>query len=209
MPPAPAPTLDRFYPIVPDVDWLARLVPLGVRTIQLRLKDAPRDEIVRQITRSREICARHHCTLIVNDHWREAIACKAAYVHLGQEDLAVADLAAIRRAGLKLGVSTHSPEELDIALAAKPDYVALGPVYETKLKIMKWAPQGLERVSIWKRRIGALPLVAIAGITRARADGVLDAGADSCAVITDFITAPDPEARVREWLAWAARRRGP
>lgn len=106
---------------------------------------------------------------------------------------------------MKLGVSTHSPEELDIALAANPDYVALGPVYETKLKVMKWAPQGLERVGIWKKRIGAMPLVAIAGITIARADGVLAAGAASCAVITDFITAPDPEARVRQWLAWAAR----
>ena len=100
------------------------------------------------------------------------------------------------------------PEELDIALTAKPDYVALGPVYETKLKIMKWAPQGLERVGVWKKRIGALPLVAIAGITLARADGVLDAGADSCAVVTDFLTASDPDARVKAWLAWAERRRG-
>ena len=204
----PTPLLDVFYPIVPDADWTARLVPLGVRTIQLRLKDATHDEIVRQIAASRTVCDAHGCTLIVNDHWREAIEQKAAFLHLGQEDLATADLAAIRRAGLEFGISTHSPEELDIALAAKPDYVALGPVYETKLKIMKWAPQGLERVGVWKKRIGALPLVAIAGITLARADGVLDAGADSCAVVTDFLTAPDPDARVMAWLAWAERRRG-
>lgn len=199
--------IDAFYPIVPDAGWIARLVPLGVRTIQLRLKDAAGDEVRRQIARSLEICNAQGCTLIVNDHWREAITEGAGYLHLGQEDLAVADLAAIRAAGLKLGLSTHSPEELDIALAANPDYVALGPVYETKLKIMKWAPQGLERVGIWKKRVAPLPLVAIAGITLARADGVLDAGADSCAVITDFVTAPDPEQRVAEWLAWAETRR--
>ena len=199
--------LDVFYPIVPDAGWIERIVPLGVRTIQLRLKDAAPAEIERQITRSADICVTHGCTLIVNDHWREAIAAKATWLHLGQEDLAEADLAAIRRAGLRLGVSTHSLEELDSALAAKPDYVALGPVYETKLKVMKWAPQGLGRVGDWKRRIGSLPLVAIAGITIARADGVLDAGADSCAVVTDFLTAADPPARVREWLAWAERRR--
>jgi thiamine-phosphate pyrophosphorylase len=206
MPPA---AIDVFYPIVPDADWIARLVPLGVRTVQLRLKEASHDEILRQIAISRKICAAHWCTLIVNDYWREAIESKATFLHLGQEDLAEADLAAIRKAGLKLGVSTHSPEELDIALAAKPDYVALGPVYETKLKIMKWAPQGLERVGVWKKRIAPMPLVGIAGINLARVDGVLDAGADSCAVVTDFLTAPDPEARVRDWLAWAnGRRRG-
>lgn len=207
MPPAPSTHIDVFYPIVPDADWMARIVPLGVRTVQLRLKEASDAEIIRQIQRSQEVCERHGCTLIINDHWRAAIAAKAAYLHLGQEDLAIADLPAIRAAGLKLGISTHSPEELDIALAAKPDYIALGPVYETKLKIMKWAPQGLERVRLWKARIGSTPLVAIAGITIARADGVLAAGADSCAVITDFITAPDPDARIREWVAWAASKR--
>ena len=200
--------LDVFYPIVPDADWVARLVPLGVRTIQLRLKDASHDEILRQIGLSQKVCDTHSCTLIVNDYWREAIESKATFLHLGQEDLAEADLTAIRKAGLKLGISTHSPEELEIALAAKPDYVALGPVYETKLKVMKWAPQGLERVGLWKKRIAPLPLVAIAGITLARADGVLAAGADSCAVVTDFLTAPDPMQRVRDWLAWAAGRRG-
>ena len=95
-------------------------------------------------------------------------------------------------------------EELDIALAAKPAYVALGPIYETRLKAMKWAPQGLARVADWKARIGDLPLVAIGGITPERAAGVVGAGADSIAVITDFFTNPDPEARVRQWLAWAA-----
>ena len=197
------PLLDRFYPIVPDLDWMRRLVPLGVRTIQLRLKDASADEVRRQIAGSLEICRTHGCQLIVNDYWREAIALGADFVHLGQEDLGEADIPAIKAAGLKLGLSTHDEAELEIALAAKPDYIALGPVYETKLKAMKWAPQGLDRVGAWKKRIGALPLCAIGGITPERRTGVVAAGADSIAVITDFITHAQPEARVAQWLAWA------
>ncbi len=158
----------------------------------------------RQIGASLDLCARHDCQLIVNDYWREAIALGADYIHLGQEDLAAADVPTIKAAGLKLGISTHTPEELDLALAAEPDYVALGPIYETKLKVMKYAPQGLDRISEWKRRIGKLPLCAIGGITPDRAPGVVAAGADSVAVITDFFTHADPEARVRQWLDWAA-----
>jgi len=202
-----APGLDLFYPIVPDLAWLQRLVPLGVKTIQLRLKDADRDTVRREIAGSMEVCARHGCQLIVNDYWREALELGAGYVHLGQEDLAVADVGAIKARGVRLGISTHSHEELDIALAATPDYVALGPIYETRLKVMKWAPQGLERISDWKRRIATLPLVAIGGITPERAGGVIEAGADSVAVITDFFTHADPIARVREWLVWAQNSR--
>ena len=195
---------DLFYPIAPDLAWLKRLVPLGVRTIQLRLKDAPPERVRHEIDESLQVCAQHGCQLIVNDYWREAIELGADYLHLGQEDLAAADLAAIRAKGIRLGISTHSPEELEIALAARPDYVALGPIYETRLKAMQWAPQGLGRITDWKARIGDLPLVAIGGITPERADGVAAAGADSIAVITDFFTHPDPEARVRQWLEWAA-----
>ena len=199
--------LDVFYPIVPDAEWLERLVPLGVRTVQLRLKDASRDEIKRQIAASLAVTRAHGCELIVNDHWREAIEEGATWVHLGQEDLGAADLAALKAARMRLGISTHSEEELAIALAAEPAYVALGPIYETKLKVMKWAPQGLQRVQEWKARIGDKPLVAIGGITPQRAPQVVAAGAQSVAVITDFMTAQDPAQRVREWLAWAEKAR--
>ncbi len=195
--------IGRFYPIVPDLAWLERLVPLGVDTIQLRLKDASPAEVRRQIRGGIEVCRRHGCLFIVNDYWREAIELGAGYIHLGQEDLAAADVAAIKAAGVRLGISTHSLEELDIALAAKPDCIALGPVYETRLKAMKWGPQGLEKVTEWKRRIGSVPLIAIGGITPERAPGVIAAGADSVAVITDFFTHADPEGRVRTWLEWA------
>ena len=201
--PPPADRLDVFYPIVPDLDWLARLVPLGVKTIQLRLKDAAPDRIRREIAESLQICARYRCQLIVNDYWREALELGADFIHLGQEDLASADIGAIQAKSARLGISTHSEEELRIALAAEPTYVALGPIYETKLKVMQWAPQGLQRISQWKEQIGPLPLVAIGGITPQRADQVLAAGADSIAVITDFYTHANPTARVREWIALA------
>jgi thiamine-phosphate pyrophosphorylase len=200
--------LNVFYPIVPDLAWLERLVPLGVTTVQLRLKDAAPERVRHEIAESLKVCARHGCQLIVNDYWQEALALGADYIHLGQEDLAAADVGAIHAKGVRLGISTHSAEELAVALAARPDYVALGPIYETKLKVMKWAPQGLARLAEWKGRIGALPLVAIGGITPERADGVVAAGADSIAVITDFFTHPDPVARVRQWVAWAERVKG-
>ena len=195
--------LDVFYPIVPDLHWLKRIVPLGVRTVQLRIKNATSEEIRRQILGSLEVCIRHDCQLIVNDYWREALAVGAHYVHLGQEDLVDADVPNLKAREIKIGISTHSIEELEIALAAEPDYIALGPIWETKLKVMKWAPQGLDRVREWKARIGSLPLVAIGGITPERASSVIEAGAQSAAVITDFFTHPDPEARVRTWLQWA------
>lgn len=197
--------IDIFYPILPDSDWIARLVPLGIRTVQLRLKDAADAEVRRQIAHAREVSATHGCQLIVNDYWQAAIDLACDYIHLGQEDLAAADLAAIKRAGARLGISTHTEAELELALEARPDYVALGPIYETRLKAMKWAPHGLDRIGAWKQRIGGLPLVAIGGITPDRAPGVIAAGADSVAVITDFMTAPDPAVRVSQWLVWADR----
>jgi thiamine-phosphate pyrophosphorylase len=145
------------------------------------------------------------CQLIVNDYWRLAIEEGCDFVHLGQEDLAEADLAAIRAAGLGLGVSSHDHRELDTALAAKPDYVALGPIYPTRLKKMKWAPQGLDRLGEWKSRIGTLPLVAIGGLNPERLDGVFAAGADSAAVVTDITLNQDPEAQTREWIEATAR----
>jgi thiamine-phosphate pyrophosphorylase len=199
--------LDIFYPIVPDAVWAKRIVPLGVKTLQLRVKDATPDRIRGEIAETLAICAVHGCQLIVNDYWRDAIALGATYIHLGQEDLAEADLAQIRKAGLKLGISTHTPDELAIALQAQPDYVALGPIYETRLKAMRYPPQGLERIGEWQRMIDC-PLVAIGGITVERAAGVLEAGADSVAVVTDFLAHPDPERRVGEWvrLAQGARK---
>lgn len=192
--------LDPFYLIVDSSSWISRLVPLGVKLVQLRIKDATEVALRREIAVSKELCAKHGCQLIVNDYWQLAIDEGCDFVHLGQEDLADADVAAIRKAGLKLGVSTHDGEELDTALGVNPDYVALGPVYPTILKKMKWAPQGVERVADWKRRVGDLPLVAIGGLNPERLPGVFENGADIAAVVTDITLNADPEARTREWL---------
>ena len=199
----PSAALARFYPIVPNADWVKRIVPLGVGTIQIRIKDRHSEDISDELDRALKVCRSSHCQLIVNDHWRAAIEVGADYIHLGQEDLASADLAAIRHAKIRIGISTHDEDELNRALDADADYIALGPVYETKLKAMRWAPQGLARVTQWKTRIGHRPLVAIGGITPERATGVLDAGADCVAVITDFMTHPDPDARIAQWLRWS------
>lgn len=192
--------LDPFYPILDSADWLERLVPLGVRLVQLRIKDRPEAALRAEVRRARDLCAAHDCRLIVNDHWRVAIDEGCDFVHLGQEDLDAADLGAIRRAGLRLGVSTHDDGELDRALSTRPDYVALGPVYPTILKKMPWAPQGLERVGAWKRKVGDVPLVGIGGISLERAAGVFAAGADIVSAVTDITLDPDPQARVRAWI---------
>ncbi|WP_041922035.1 thiamine phosphate synthase [Hyphomicrobium denitrificans] len=198
--------LAPFYPIVPDIGWLERIVPLGVKLVQLRIKDAARDDVIDQTRRALAVTRAHGCQLVVNDYWDVAIEAGADFIHLGQDDLETADLAALRQAGVRFGVSTHDEAELAKALSVNPDYVALGPIYPTKLKVMPWAPQGLERIKLWRSKIGALPLVAIGGLTPDRADGAVDAGANSLAVITDFVTAEDANARVKEWLAWAAGR---
>jgi thiamine-phosphate pyrophosphorylase len=192
--------LDPFYPIVPDTDWLARLLPQGIRLVQLRIKDQAPDVVSAEIKKAVALCADHRCQLVVNDYWREAIEAGADFVHLGQADLAGADLAAIRAAGVKIGVSTHDQKELDKALAVDADYVALGPIYATTLKEMPWAPQGLPRIAAWREKLNC-PLVAIGGITLDRAQIVLAAGADTVAVITDIMTSQKPELRTRNWVA--------
>lgn len=194
-------TLDPFYPIVDSADWVARLVPLGVKLVQLRIKGQLDREIAREIAAASSICDRYACQLIVNDHWQLAISEGCDFVHLGQEDLVDADLLAIRKAGLKLGVSTHDGAELTTALAANPEYIALGPVYPTVSKDVKFAPQGLERVREWKNAVGAIPLVAIGGISLERCGAVFGQGADSVAVISDVTGHADPEGRTREWIA--------
>ena len=196
-------SLDPFYPIVRDTDWLARLLPVGIKLAQLRVKDQSSAVVRTEIKKAIALCAAHRCQLVVNDYWREAIDAGASFVHLGQGDLADADLPAIRRAKIKIGVSTHSHAELDRALAAEADYVALGSIYATTLKAMPWSPQGLPRLAEWRSLINC-PLVAIGGITAERAPVVLAAGADSVAVVSDLVTSQDPELRAQNWLAATA-----
>jgi thiamine-phosphate pyrophosphorylase len=195
---------DRFYPVVDSVAWVARLALLGVGTIQLRAKNLSESDAVQIVMDALDIIKGTEARLVVNDYWRAAIIAGARHVHLGQEDLAGADLKAIRTAGLTLGISTHDDEELATALRAQPDYIALGPIFPTTLKSMRFAPQGIPKITEWKQRIGNIPLVAIGGIKLEHAREIFTAGADSIAVVSDITQNPDPDARVRAWLSMKA-----
>ncbi|NPV20804.1 thiamine phosphate synthase [Bradyrhizobium aeschynomenes] len=191
---------DRFYPVVDSLAWVERLTKLGVGTVQLRAKNLDDGQALQIVTDALAITKGTATKLIVNDYWRAAVVAGAEHVHLGQEDLAEADVKAIKEAGLTLGLSTHDDAELETALAAEPDYVALGPIFPTTLKAMRFAPQGIAKITIWKQRVGTIPLVAIGGIKLEQAAEIFAAGADSIAVVSDVTQNPDPDARVRAWL---------
>jgi len=195
---------DRFYPVVDSIAWVARLTRLGVGTIQLRAKNLNDADALAIVREALAVIKGTPTKLVVNDYWRAAIDAKAQHLHLGQEDLVDADLKAIRAAGLTLGVSTHDDEELANGLAATPDYVALGPIFPTTLKSMRFAPQGIPKISEWKKRVGKIPLVAIGGIKFEQAADIFAAGANSIAVVSDVTQNADPDARVRQWLGQSA-----
>jgi thiamine-phosphate pyrophosphorylase len=197
--------LDPFYPVVPNSDWVLKLVPVGTKLIQLRIKDQPEAEIRRQVREAKAVCVQHGADLIVNDYWQVAIDEGCSWVHLGQEDLVDADVKAVRRAGIKIGVSTHDHAELDKGMAIDPDCVALGPIWPTVLKQMPWAPQGTERLAEWKKLIGDKPLVAIGGLTLERALLCLKSGADIASVVGDIVNHADPVGQAKAWIA-ATRR---
>lgn len=191
---------DRFYPVVDSVAWVARLALLGVGTIQLRAKNLNEADALQTVKDALEVIHGTAAKLVINDYWRAAIEAGATHLHLGQEDLADADVAAIKAAGLTLGISTHDDEELEAALRAEPDYVALGPIFPTTLKSMRFAPQGIPKITEWKKRVGHLPLVAIGGIKLEQAPEIFAAGADSIAVVSDVTQNADPDKRVKQWL---------
>jgi thiamine-phosphate pyrophosphorylase len=192
--------LDPFYVIVDSAAWIARLLPCGARLVQLRIKGQPGAMIRAEINEAKALCGHHGAQLVVNDYWQQAIDAGCDFIHLGQGDLDGADISAIRRAGAQLGISTHDEAELSRALELEADYIALGPIYPTILKAMAFAPQGLPRLAEWKKKIGKRPLVGIGGISLERAAGVLAAGADSAAVVTDITRNADPEQRTRAWV---------
>jgi thiamine-phosphate pyrophosphorylase len=196
---------DRFYPVVDSVAWVARLAALGVGTVQLRAKDLNDSQALQLVSDALAVTGGTQTKVVVNDYWRAAVVAGAKHLHLGQEDLVDADLKAIRDAGLTLGLSTHDDAELETALRANPDYIALGPIFPTTLKSMRFAPQGIPKITEWKRRIGDIPLVAIGGIKLEQAPGIFAAGADSIAVVSDVTQNADPDARVRAWLQTFAR----
>ena len=146
--------------------------------------------------RGRRTAARH----FINDYWRLAIKHNAYGVHLGQEDLETTDLKAIQAAGLRLGVSTHDDMEIDVALAAKPSYIALGHVFPTQTKQMPSSPQGLTQLASHINRLADYPTVAIGGISLGRAPSVLATGVGSIAVVSAITQAADWQAATAQLL---------
>ncbi|MCP2039500.1 thiamine-phosphate pyrophosphorylase [Neisseria sp. HSC-16F19] len=191
----------RFYAVVPDADWVARMVDAGADTVQLRHKQLCGDARYREIERCVAYAAGSGSQLFINDYWQEAMECGAYGVHLGQEDLDGADLAALSASGLRLGVSTHSVAELDRALAVRPSYAACGAVFATTTKTMPTAPQGLDKLAAYVRQAGDTPTVAIGGIDLNNAAAVLATGVSSLAVVRAVTEAADPAAAVKAFQA--------
>lgn len=194
-----APFTPGFYPIVDTAAWVKRLGALGVRTIQLRNKTLRGEALEREVRDAVREAKERGISLFVNDYWDLAMRHEAFGVHLGQEDLASADLAGIARAGLRLGVSTHCPTEVARAHAIRPSYVAIGPIFATTAKPMRFAPQGLEGFARWRALLG-YPLVAIGGIPLERGAELRRLGADGIAVISDVTRSEDIARRVAGWL---------
>ncbi|OFO24636.1 thiamine phosphate synthase [Neisseria sp. HMSC056A03] len=193
----------KFYAVVPTADWVERMVKAGADTVQLRCKTLHGDELKREIERCVAACQNSATQLFINDHWREAIAAGAYGVHLGQEDMDTANLAAIATAGLRLGLSTHSVAELDRALSVHPSYVASGAIFPTTTKQMPTAPQGLDKLREYVRqaRGTGTPVVAIGGIDLNNAQAVLATGVSSLAVVRAVTEAENPEAVVKAFQA--------
>ena len=197
-----------FYPVVPDAAWVRRLLDWGVRTIQLRIKAADHDaeeiawEVRTAVAAGRDVPG---AQVFINDHWQLALEAGAYGVHLGQEDLDTADIGALREAGLRLGLSTHTPAELARAKAVKPSYLAIGPIYPTTLKVMPYEPVGLERLKAWAQDAAPYPVVAIGGISLALVPGVMACGVDGVAVVSAVTLAADPQEAALHGLRLAKR----
>ncbi|WP_338534227.1 thiamine phosphate synthase [Leclercia adecarboxylata] len=199
----PVPFRLGLYPVVDSVAWIERLLAAGVKTIQLRIKDKQDDEVEADIIAAVALGRRYDARLFINDYWRLAIKHQAYGVHLGQEDLESTELELIRAAGLRLGVSTHDNMEIDVALAARPSYIALGHVFPTQTKQMPSAPQGLEQLASHIERLADYPTVAIGGISLERAPAVLATGVGSIAVVSAITQADDWEAATAQLLQLA------
>ena len=202
-----------FYPVVPTAEWVQRLLGWGVRMVQLRAKatDHTPDGIARQVLAAVDAGrAVPGAQVFINDHWQLALAAGAYGVHLGQEDLDTADLAALRQAGVRLGLSTHTPAELARAKAVQPSYLAIGPVYPTTLKVMPYEPVGLAQLKEWAALAAPFPVVAIGGISLERLPGVLGClrGAhDGVAVVSAVTLAQDPQRAVQQGLQMGSQTR--
>jgi thiamine-phosphate pyrophosphorylase len=190
-----------LYAVLPDAAWVGRMARAGVPTLQLRFKSDDVRAVEREVNAAVEAVRGTDALLFVNDHWQAAIAAGAYGVHLGQEDMDVADLEAIRAAGLRLGLSSHGYFEMLHADALSPSYIAMGAVFPTTLKRMVTAPQGPGRLRAYARLMRNYPLVAIGGIDAKRLPQVWDSGVGSVAVVRAITGAARPEQAAAQLMA--------
>lgn len=190
---APCPRKLGLYAVLPDAAWVARMAAAGVPTLQLRFKSDDPLAIAREVRAAVQAVQGTDALLFINDHWQAAMDAGAYGVHLGQEDMDLADLQKIRAAGLRLGLSSHGYAEMLRADSFSPSYIALGAVFPTTLKRMVTAPQGTGRLHAYATLMRDYPLVAIGGIDHSKLPEVLASGVGSVAVVRALVTAEQPE----------------
>ena len=190
---APCPHRLGLYAVLPDAAWVGRMARAGVPTVQLRFKSDDPAAIKREIQASVQAVQGTGALLFINDHWQLAIEADAYGVHLGQEDLDLADLECIRASGLRLGLSSHGYAEMLRADAVSPSYIAMGAVFVTTLKRMMTPPQGTGRLHAYAKLMRDYPLVAIGGIDASHLPAVLASGVGSVAVVRALVAAAQPE----------------
>lgn len=195
----------NLYPVVDDVNWIEHLLKLGVRTVQLRIKDLMQGDLEAQIIRAITLGREFNAQVFINDYWQLAIKHQAYGVHLGQEDLTSANLTELLDADIRLGLSTHGYYELLIAAGIQPSYIALGHIFPTTTKQMPSKPQGLARLAAYQRLVNqmpyqgknGIPTVAIGGIDLSNIRDVLDCGVTAVAVVRAITESPDPSLAVQ------------
>ena len=199
------PTIDinkfRLYPVVDDVSWIETLLKLNVQTVQLRIKNAEQPDLEQQVIKAIELGRQYNAQVFINDYWQLAIKHQAFGIHLGQEDIEIADLKAISDAGICLGLSTHDDNELLNVKALNPSYLALGHIFPTPTKEMPSQPQGLANLASNRKLAGDTPTVAIGGIDLSVAEQVWQTGVDSIAVVRAITQAADIAAAVFQFNA--------
>jgi len=200
-----------FYPVVPNADWVQRALAAGARTVQLRFKRQtetdlnPAQQVRAAVQAGRAVAG---AQVFINDYWELALAEGAYGVHLGQEDwagLSPAQREALRASGMRLGLSTHTPDELALAKAANPSYLAIGPVYPTSLKVMPYAPVGLVQLAQWVQAAAPFPVVAIGGISLERVADVMGCRVDGVAVVSAVTQAVDSGTAIKNGLQLCKR----
>jgi thiamine-phosphate pyrophosphorylase len=191
--------LDAALLTVPETTCATWLADAGVRLLQYRNKLTNSRDLFESSSRLASLLVPRGISFIVNDRADVATLAGADGVHVGQDDLGVEQAREVVGAGGLVGVSTHNIEQFRQAAATSADYIAVGPIFSTGTKANPDPVVGMEFVR-QVRPLTDKPIVAIGGITLERAPEIIDAGADSLAVVSDILRAPDPGARARQYL---------